>query len=361
MLGITSPVPPLNQPVLLYQLTQNNNTATQAVTFSAATNTGNPINWTVSLHYQSSGGYPNPATDPSPLNFIGTSYTYPSYQSIGGQVVAMAQVTDPADGSVVSDCSTFYVEGPEGGILNGTITQRLDQLYPASSSYNQYLNDGTGTPNLMTGVAMKESSYEQFRTPAESFNPPEPDLFNLKNNFQVSAKWPVESPPATCPDGSFGPGCYIGLLQVPTTDPDAWDWTTNTQDGVNLFSGGNSDKVQAAVAYEGEIINGNKRPAEPAHINGDGSYLRALHGNERENDALVLYGGYLVPACGQNPTLACILNSLYYVPQCPPPGVQIQDNHGNLKCQGGTWQWVINSASQAGGVNYVNVIRTGVQ
>lgn len=339
MVGITAPTD--NE---LFQLLQGNYNATDNITFSGGTNTGTPINWTVNIHYQSSGGYPNPATDPSPLTFQGTTYNYSGYQAMGGQVTAMAQIT-AVDGSTVGDCVKSYVEGPETGIPNSTITARLDQLYPASPSYTKYLNDGTATPNLFTGVAMHESSYRQFAAP-----PSDPDLFDLDANFSIAAKWPLESP--TNPSGQ-----YIGLVQVPTTDPNAWDWTANTQSGVNIFSGGSSDKVQGAVTYEGDIINGykSKTTTLPAHINGDGSYLRNLTGLERENNALVLYSGN---GCS---SLSCTVNSLYYIPQCPSPGVQVTNKQGNSVCQGGTWQWVENSANQANGIAYVSAVRGSLQ
>ncbi len=307
MLGITTPT--FNQ---LFQLLQGNYNSTGALSFSAGTSTGKPINWNVALHYQSSGGYPNPATDPTPLTFQGTSYSYSGYQSIGGQVNVSASTTAP-DGTAVNDCVTFYVEGPETGIPNSAITGRLDQLYTSSASYTQYLNDGTSTPNLMTGVAETESTYRQFDAPPTN----NPDLYGLYNDYQIAAKWPLESP--TNPSGQC-----IGLLQVPTTDPNAWDWTTNTLAGVNLFIGGSSDKVQSAVRYETDIIQGysSKKVTLPAHINGDGSYLQSLNGFDRENNALVLYGGWVAQSC-PSLTLSCTLNSLYYIPQCAPPGVQI--------------------------------------
>jgi len=344
----------------LFQLLQGSYNATGTVNFSAATNTGQPIGWTVYLHYQSSSNYPNPATDPAPLTFQGNTYSYSGYQSIGGQVQVWAQTT-AADGSLLQDCLLCYVEGPEtgpgggsggqtggSGIPDPTITARLDQLYPASSSYKKYLNDNTATLNLMTGVAGAESSYHQFLTPAEGNS----DLFSLYANFAIPAKWPNENPAtSTVPRGKF-----IGLMQVPTTDPDAWDWTVNTQDGVNVFSGGSGDKVQTSVTYEGYIISGNRSLGLPAHINGNGSYLRSLHGGERENNALVLYGGYLYSCKNKQP---CIVNSLYYIPQCPSPGVQVTNKQGNLVCQGGTWQWVVNNANQSAGIGYVTAVRGG--
>lgn len=350
MLGITSPTD--NQ---LFQLLQGNYNATGNVTFSAGTNTGKPISWTSNLHYQSSGGYPMPATDPTPLTFQGTTYAYSGYQAIGGQVKTTAQIT-ALDGSTVTDCVTSYVEGPATGIPNTTITARLDQLYPASASYAQYLNDGTETPNLFTGVAEHESSYQQFQTPAEAN--PNSDLFGLYANFGIPAKWPKENLKTnTIPRGEF-----IGLLQVMTTDPDAWDWTANTQDGINLFSGGSStDKVQTSVRFEGYIINGytngKTKISLPAHINGNGSYLSSLTGVERENNALVLYSGNLSCKSGD---YGCVVISLYYIPQCPSPGVQTTNKQGNLVCQGGTWQWVTNNANQSGGIGYVSQVRSGL-
>lgn len=93
----------------------------------------------------------------------------------------------------------------------------------------------------------------------------------------------------------------------------------------------------------------------PAHINGDGSYLRNLTGVERENNALVLYSGN---GCSNT---ACTLSALYYIPQCPSPGVQVTNKAGNLVCQGGTWQWVINTANQSNGITYVNGVRGSLQ
>jgi hypothetical protein len=117
-LAITSPTD--NQ---FFQLTNGNYNATGTVQFSAVNGTGSAISWTAQLHYLSSGGYGGP--DPSPLNFSGTSYSYSGYQSIGGQVLTTASTT-ASDGSTVKDCVTFYVEGPESGIPDTTITSQLD-------------------------------------------------------------------------------------------------------------------------------------------------------------------------------------------------------------------------------------------
>ncbi len=288
LLGVTQPAQ--NE---LIPLSQGNHNATGPLTFTAGTLTGQPISWTVNLHYQSSGGFPNPATDPATLTFQGTSYTYSGFPKMGGQMTTEAQTTAP-DGSTVQDCVTSYIIGPQPAstaysIPPSSITTRLDQLYPASASYIQYLDDGTATPNLLAGVAVKESSYYQFLPP-----PVNADLFSLDANFGIKdAYWPYENTPTSqTPEGE-----YIGLMQVPTTDSNAWDWTANTQYAVNLFSGGSSsDKVQTAVQFEGYLINGYQnsklKVSLPAHINGNGSYFSSLTGYDRENNALVLYGGF---------------------------------------------------------------------
>ena len=221
---------------------------------------------------------------------------------------------------------TFYVDGPHvGGIPDNTITGRLDNLYPSSQSY-----PAGGTANLMTGVAMHESTYTQFRFPLEGNS----DLFGLYGSLGIPAKWPYESQQ----DG----GSHVGLMQVGTTNADAWNWLTNTADAVNLFSGTVSpNKMSIALTYENNIINGVKNPKIAGHIG-----LRSLTSLERENMALVLYRG-----AGLSTDLATRLTQQYYAPVCSGT---VQSTSQGLKCQGGTWNWVVNSAGQPVGVAYVS-------
>jgi hypothetical protein len=347
LLGITSPTD--NLPI---QLAYGNYNFTGPVQFTAGTSAGSSISWSNQLHYLSSGGYGGP--DPAPVTNNGASFSYAGYQSIGGQVVATASTTI-ANGSTVQDCVTFYVEGPESGILGGTITSQLDSLYTNSTGYKT-INDGTVTSNLMTGVAMRESSYHQFLYPGELPNGQNPDLFNLQHDFSIDAFWPNEN----IPNQYAGAGEYIGLMQVgPTTDSDAWDWTQNTTDAVNLFSGTTSpNKIQLAITYEGDIRNGatytvkNKKYYSPGHVG-----LRTLKGFERENMALILYGGFL-SSCAQS-DLACQLSLQYYAPICPSPGVQGTNKQGNLTCSTG-WQWSPNTA-QSKGLAYVQNGSNGIR
>jgi hypothetical protein len=320
-LGITSPTD--NQ---LFQLTQQNYIASDTVPFTGTTDSGSSINWTATLHYLTSGGYGGP--DPAARTFTTASGAEhdETYQSIGGQLRVTARTT--ANGRTLQDCVTFYVEGPETGIPNPTITTRLDTLYPQSQS-----SPSGGTPNLMTGVAMHESSYHQFLRPSEG----DADLFNLYSTLGIAAKWPYES--------QGNGGRYIGLMMVQTTNPDAWNWLTNTTDAINLFSGTVSpNKMSLAITYENYIINGVRNPKIPGHIG-----LRSLTSVQRENNALVLYSGI-----GMVSDLATTLTRLYYAPVCSS-GVVVSTNKG-LECHGGSWNWVVNDqpSGNPDAVNYVS-------
>lgn len=130
---------------------------------------------------------------------------------------------------------------------------------------------------------------------------------------------------------STGGGKYIGLTQVPATPGDAWNWLTNTSDGVNVFSGNpvSQNKITTATNYENQIISQH-------------TGLVPLSGFQLENDALVFYGGY-----GSSD-----LTKQYCVPVCPSPG-KVQGK----SCKGAAWIWTINSAGNPGGVTYANNVR----
>lgn len=302
-LGVTSPTD--NQ---LFQLVNGNYNATGSINFSAGTSTGNPVSWTANLHYQSSGGHPNPATDPTPLTFSGTSYNYAGYQSIGGQVQVTAQ-TAASDGSTVQDCVTFYVEG----------VQSTSPLDPTNQLLTLY---STGaTPRLMTGLAEVESGYNQFLYPGQG-NPVQPNLFN-----GIQGLWPRES---------WDGGSHIGLLMVPTTDALAWDWLQNTSHGVNSTADGFAgQKLPTATNIMNWLITGksatkqNQLPGDvPAHVN-----LAALSNpsSQLENMALVDYG----------PSAASLYwAEQYYIPVCPSGNITNSTKGWN--CNNSTWYWAVN-------------------
>ena len=85
-------------------------------------------------------------------------------------------------------------------------------------------------------------------------------------------------------------------------------------------------KLSQALGYENQIIAGHPG-------------LRSLTGVERENMARVFYGGY-----GSSN-----LTKQYHAASCSG------GRGGN--CNGGTWVWVVNSAGNAGGVQYVGLVR----
>ncbi|NCO98522.1 hypothetical protein GW864_05165, partial [bacterium] len=121
------------------------------------------------------------------------------------------------------------------------ITNRLVDLYRTGA-----------TPRLMTGIAMKESSYMQFSN---------------RTLYGHYDRWPRES---------YDSGSHIGLMMVSTTVERAWDWLINTNDGVNLFV---KDKLGASGRYQNKV--------RAKHPN-----LRKLTATEHEDNALVVYGEY---------------------------------------------------------------------
>jgi hypothetical protein len=184
-------------------------------------------------------------------------------------------------GETASPVEYAYIVGVP--IPDSKITSRLYSLYNGA------------TPNLLTGIAMKESSYRQFSNIT---------LFGYTGN------WPTES---------YDGGSHIGLMQVPITMADAWDWKTNTQTGANMFA----EKVQIAKSIERQLRREYRG-------------LRRLTDVEIENMALVLYGP---EADARDPY------KQYYVPQ----------SNGN------NWEWVVNTANNPAGVAYADEVRTLVR
>jgi hypothetical protein len=160
----------------------------------------------------------------------------------------------------------------------------------------------------VTGIAEKESSYQQFHN---------------RSLYGVTDLWPTES---------YDGGSHIGLMQLPVSMLLAWNWLENTLSGVDLFR----QKLAAAIRNEQRII-----ATHPG--------LRHLTRVEVENMALVLYGPY----APNDPDLATRLTKQYYAPQCS--GTVTSTPQG-LKCSSG-WDWVVNNAGNPSGVAYANDVR----
>lgn len=264
------------------------------------------------------------------------------YQNEGGQVQVKATTT-LSDGGTVTDCTTFYIEGPADGVPNKSETDQLvnsSQSYPSSSSY-----PSGGTPGLMAQVADVESTYRQFTSPVDT--PANADLWRLQADFGITAKWPDESP---------GGGAYIGLMQVmtdpnqitapagSTPDPNAWNWITNASDGVKLFSGtppaefqDAENKIQHATDYENEMIQ-EYLSTPPI------STLPPLPGADLERMALLLYGGFGGGG----------LTKQYYIPVCSSGVFFYSQFTVNWVCVGGTWSWMENSIGNPKGTAYAD-------
>ncbi len=259
---------------------------------------------------------------PPPENFNG-SPTDPIkrvYTAKGGKSTVNASLTDSGIKAVAKPV-TFFIVG--SAIPDADITARLVSLYAHGA-----------TPNLLTGIAAKESSYAQFTD---------------RPLYGVAARWPTEND-----DG----GSHIGLMQVKTTYDRAWDWHANTEEGRRLFM---RDKLPAATRNERRIRNGDAKDNIPGHPG-----LRQLTDVELENMAVLLYGP-CAPGPDARPdecpgarvtTLAEKVARQYYAPACQ--GGTIVQQHNDLLCQGGSWEWVVNTAGNSGGVKYVDSVRSKI-
>jgi hypothetical protein len=205
------------------------------------------------------------------------------YSGLGGQLTINGQQ------GTVTDQLMCTITGV--AIPDSQITTSLDALYSTGA-----------TPNLMTGIAQIESSYAQFVTLT---------LFNL------TALWPNES---------FDGGSHIGLMMMPVSMLNAWDWTSNAKAAVQLFS----EKLSRAASLGTKIIKGH-------------SGLPALTALQTEQMAVLLYGPYASSSLAKQ----------YYAPACV--------GGTGPTCTGGTWTWVVNSEGNADGVDYVNSVYAGVK
>jgi hypothetical protein len=172
----------------------------------------------------------------------------------GGRLKITAEVNFP-EGTVTRSV-TVYVDGDQ--IPDDDITGEVNYLYTPAGVCS---GSGRVTSNLMTGIAMMESSYRQFV----------PTTF-----LGVSGRWPNLS----------GDGSHIGLMMVEPNMPDGFDWYENTFDGVSLFC---SDKLSDARDYVAR--------AKTAY-----SGLGDVESNGIENIALERYRGACSPSAMTNIT-----------------------------------------------------------
>lgn len=285
----------------------------------------------------SSGKVPKPAATASVAAFAATATPYvigfgtvpggvatpdALYAIAGGQLELKSTYSAPSSAPTpignnpsAPNLTTGYVTGFQGSpaIPYETITSQLTSLYGnlvIPDTDPNFVISGKTTPGLLTQIAMQESAntYQQF------LNPPNlPDKKGMVHYpYGITDSWPLESGPTTVsPDR----GSHIGLMMVPVSMPDAWNWMRNTTDGSMFFQGS---------------INTAYRLADDEYTNfeavGPPTKLPVLTACQLEEMALALYG----PDGGAKESMQ------YLVPTCVGGKVTNTTN-----CSG-TWQWKIN-------------------
>jgi len=189
-----------------FDVTQNNYIQTQAIDFMAKIipeiekYEKNKIDWNLFLEYKTSGGKDG-GTNTRKFSTFPADIHQETYKSMGGRVKVNASTTIDKQ-ELKAEEVKITITGV--AIPDSIITNRLVDLYRTGA-----------TPRLMTGIAMKESSYMQFSN---------------RTLYGHYDRWPRES---------YDSGSHIGLMMVSTTVERAWDWLTNTDYGVSvIFKGG---------------------------------------------------------------------------------------------------------------------------
>jgi hypothetical protein len=275
-----------------FDLTQSNHLTTQPINYQAhaiPVGAASAVDWGINVQYRTSGGKCT-SCDVTQTFQSAPDVDYPeTYSSMGGQVIGNASAVIQGE-TVTAEPVIYTITGVS--IPPNDITDRLVSLYKGT------------TKRLMTGLAMKESTYMQF---------------SQRTLYGVTDLWPRES---------YDGGSHIGLMQVEPTMQRAWDWLENTRYGVNFFW---NDKMSIAKYWEGKIKNEAKTNYK--------CQLRNLTGVERENMALILYGPEASPA---------ITGQYYYY--------QATTSKGKTTCE-----WVKNTQGNLGGVAYADDVRAKMQ
>jgi hypothetical protein len=206
---------------------------------------------------------------------------------LGGKVVAQAQAT--LGGQQYNASVTFWVLGTV--IPNNTISCRLVSLYSGATS------------GLLTGIAEVETGgygYAQFYSYTE---------------MGLLGKWPLGNQTST-PNAPLD--SHVGLMQVlngmTSAGGPAFDWYTNTSNGLNTFQG----KLSTVQTYV-------------SNLRSQHTGLPDLSGSQYEANQLILYGGWLL---GSNANYYWVPNSTFtgWATNTSAPGYSyVQTVFGNIQ------------------------------
>jgi hypothetical protein len=193
-----------------YQIVaESNYTSTSDITFKGKlTPAKGQVDWVLTVEYDNLTGPEKTFVTASEQEHLDT------YSSTGGKVTVTASPT------LDKDCRKQRVIYVVGGIIPPeAVTELLRTLYIGH------------TTGLLTGVASKESSYTMGRG----------QFWPESEKYGITARWPQESPVH-----------YVGLMQVPKTMVDCWNWDTNCRTGASIYAEklGVVDRIVANYRYQ---------------------------------------------------------------------------------------------------------------
>lgn len=193
------------------------------------------LSWSYTEIHNPNGVYLGSVTNTTQT--LNQTVTYTTPAGNGGLLGMVVSTAFGAQQSVLP-----YVDGTP--IQPSVIVSQLGAMY-----------NGT-TPNLLVGIAFRESSCSQFLFTTNPY---------INQTYGIAGYWPNEN----------ANGTYIGLMMVPPTLSTLFDWTSNAAQGLSVLQ---YFLAAAARHYSQEIAS---YPSLPQ--------LTAL---QQEQDALWLYGGW---------------------------------------------------------------------
>ncbi len=228
---------PANPTIFALSTPTTDSPGAASITFTAANlDPSDTIDWSTRTVYTTSGGVKSTSgPKPTPLSPPGpgpNQSTTNQFTGVGGEMTVYATAEKYTDSVTVFIVGPPWTNFPDSATSNtidpANITTELTDVYqgmkqicPNPGGKNTPIAFTPATAGLMTQVAMLESTYQQF------FNETLP-LTADGYTYEIDNVWPHENGATSVARA----GAHIGLMMVPTTMVDAWDWLQNVTDGI---------------------------------------------------------------------------------------------------------------------------------
>jgi hypothetical protein len=212
-----------------------------------------PIAWAIGVSYKTRGKVQLGTRSFGTTSMPGVQRTF-EMDDLGGKIDILIGQYGSARGSTAV---VAYGAGFDTRPHKADIKTLLESLYTATAGFDSLQSDyPAASRTLASCIPAAESSYRQF----VSITHP---------TYRIRAWWPNDNVP------TGGIGDFVGLMQVPTTMEDAFNWTENAKSGAIELA----DKIRVSRLYVA-----NRRAENPS--------LRDPGVSKIEDIALGYYSAY---------------------------------------------------------------------